>query len=160
MGGDAGKWIRVGQFLNHDGFENYEHAFVSLGGGLIIEAEPGGAQITAQHYSPSDIHWCTGIGKLWTDEKRSHVLAAARKYKDVPYSAADYFAMAAHTLHMPWSPLLKKYVASSKHMICSQLADQVAYDCGVQIFDDHRWPGYVSPGGLYRRDLKLAGEVE
>src|SRR6202000_625782 len=157
MGGSAGKLIRVGQFLNHNGFENFEHAFVSLGGNLIIEAEPGGARITTQHYDPSTIHWCTGISKLWTDQARSHVAAAARRYEGVPYSAADYFAIAAHTLHLPWSPLLKNYVASTKHMICSQLADQVALDCGVRIFPYEYWNGYVTPGGLYERDLGLVG---
>jgi hypothetical protein len=155
MGGMPGRLIRIGQWLNGDKFANFEHAFVYLGHNTIIEAEPGGAKVTGLHYAESSIHWCSGIAKLWTDEKRSHVLPAARRYSGVPYSAADYFAIAAHTLHIPGNRLLKNYVASTKHMICSQLADQVAQDCGVQIFDDGEWPGYVSPGGLYVRDLEL-----
>lgn len=156
MAGNSGKLIRIGQFLNGDKFANFEHAFVYLGGGVIIEAEPGGAKITGLHYDPNKVYWCTDIAKLWSDRQRKNALLAARKYKGTPYSAADYFAIAAHTLHLPGSTLLKNYVASSKHMICSQLADQIAQDCGVQIFDDKEWPGYVSPGGLYQRDLELS----
>lgn len=155
MGGDAGRLIRVGQWLNHDGYENFEHAFVYLGGNMIIEAEPGGARLTGNHYKQGSVYWCTGIAKLWSTANRSKVLSVARGYKDVPYSAADYFAMAAHTLHLPSNSLLKDYVGDTGHMICSQLADQIASDCGTHIFTDGRWPGYVSPGGLWERDRKL-----
>lgn len=155
MGGESGKLIRLGQWLNGNGFENFEHAFVYLGSNLIIEAEPGGAKITSLHYDYTQIHWCAGISKLWDDAQRSHVLSAARRYQDTPYSVVDYFALVAKRLHL-FLPGLKKYVASSKHMICSQLADQIALDCGVQIFDYNYWTGYVTPGGLYERDLELS----
>lgn len=157
MPGIGGPFIRFGQWLNGDGFENFEHAFMYLGQDLIIEAYPGGAQVNSmsEKYEPAQVDWCTGIAKLWTDDARSRATRAALKYTGVPYSFLDYLAIASHTLHVPGGPLLKNYVASTKHMICSQLCDQVASDCGVKIFDDGRWPGYVSPGALYERDLGL-----
>lgn len=155
INGDAGRLIRLGQFLNGDGFSTFEHAFVYLGGNKIIEAEPGGAKILDFHYDSKTVHWCTGIAKLWTFDERTLVPAVAARYMGTPYSAADYFALVAHRLHVPGGPALKNYVASSKHQICSQLADQIASDCGVKIFDDGSWPGYVTPGGLYERDLQL-----
>jgi hypothetical protein len=39
---------------------------------------------------------------------------------------------------------------STKHMICSQLADETALRGGWHLFDDGRWPGYVPPCDLYR----------
>lgn len=157
MLGVGGPFIRFGQWLNGDGFADFEHAFMFIGGDLIIEAYPGGAQVNnmSKKYMPAEINWCTGISNLWSTEQRAMVPKAAMKYKGVPYSVLDYFAIAAHTLHIPGGPLLKNYVSSTKHMICSQLCDQIASDCGVKIFDDGRWPGYISPGGLYTRDREI-----
>jgi hypothetical protein len=151
MYGDAGRLIRIGQWLNGDGFGDYEHAFVLVEGGSVVEAEPGGARI-APVSEYSEVLWSTGHVAL-TGEQRAAVIKAAMGYVGTPYSAADYFALAAHRLHLPL-PGLKTYVANSGHMICSQLADQCYQDAGVQLFKDGRWPGYVTPGAL--ADLLLA----
>lgn len=147
MGGDAGRLIRLGQWLNGDGFADYEHAFVLVDGGMIVEAESGGARRTAMHYEK--VLWSTGHVAL-TDAQRRGIVAAADGYVGTPYSAADYFALAAHRLDLPWSQALKGYVATSAHMICSQLVDRCYQDAGVQLFDDGRWCGYVTPGSLCR----------
>jgi cell wall-associated NlpC family hydrolase len=152
MSGDAGKLIRLGQLLNGDGFGDYEHAFIYIGdygttGDLaaqIVEAEPGGARRTALNYS--SVLWSSGKIPL-TDAQRAAIVTAAKKYVGTPYSAADYFALAAHRLHIP-APGLRAYVASSGHMICSQLVDACYADAGVHLFSDGRWPGYVTPGAL------------
>lgn len=146
MGGTSGKWIHIGEIANGDGFADYEHAFVYVGGGQIVEAEPGGARLTQVHYN--NILWSTGHIPLNVAE-RHRVVLAARSYIGTPYSAADYFAIAAKRLGLGvLVPGLKEYVASSKHMICSQLVDQCYSDAGVQLFDDGRWPGYVTPAAL------------
>ena len=146
MGGDAGKWIHIGEIVNGDGFGDYEHAFVYVGGGQIIEAEPGGARQAQVHYN--SILWSTGIVIL-SLEQRMSIVEAAHKYVGTPYSAVDYFAIAAKRLGLGvLVPGLKAYVASSKHMICSQLVDQCYQDAGVHLFNDDRWPGYVTPAAL------------
>ena len=38
MNGNPGKWIHIGEIVNGDGFADYEHAFVYVGGGKIVEA--------------------------------------------------------------------------------------------------------------------------
>lgn len=157
INGDVGKLIRLGQFLNGDGFTLWEHAFITIGDGLVVQAEPGGARVEhVSHYKV--VHWCYGIYKLATAPATYNVPmlleTAAKKYVGVPYSAEDYFALAAHRLHLPF-PGLKKYVADSGHMICSQLVDQCYRDAGKQIFTDNRWPGYVTPGALFQRDAEL-----
>ncbi|MDH6578990.1 hypothetical protein [Kitasatospora sp. MAP5-34] len=148
MAGRVGRLIRIGQWLNGDGFADFEHAFVYVGDGDLVEAQPGGAVL--EHLVDSDsrpILWSTGH-ILLDDEQRQAVVSAARGYLGVPYSAADYLALAAHRLHLPVSPLIKGYVADTRHMICSQLVDQCYRDAGVQLFRDGRWPGYVTPADL------------
>lgn len=153
ISGEVGKAIRVGQYLNGDGFSIWEHAFILLPGGLILEAEPGGARIVPLNYD--NIYWCTNIDKLihpsTTPTEISHV---AESMKGIPYSFADYASLAAHRLHI-WAPGLKHYIQTSGHEICSQLADDFYYKLGVHIFVDDRWPGDVTPGDLFNRDLEL-----
>src|ERR1700743_3530538 len=151
IGGSVGKAIRVGQWLNGDGFTTWEHAFVLLPNNLILEAEPGGARIVPLHYS--EVYWCTGIDKLihpsTTLTEISHV---AESLKGTPDSFLDYAALAAHRLHVP-APDLRHYIQTSGHEICSQLADDFYYRLGAHVFVDNRWPGDVTPGDLYKRDL-------
>ncbi|WP_030272755.1 hypothetical protein [Streptomyces sp. NRRL B-24484] len=148
MDGHVGRLIRFGQWLNGDGFADYEHAFVFVGEGQLVEAQPGGAELRPLSvYAGSPARWSTGRYAL-TDAQRAAVVTAARWYIGVPYSAADYFALAAHRFRLPIGPLIKGYVASSRHMICSQLVDQCYLDAGVHLFSDGRWPGYVTPADL------------
>ena len=146
MGGDSGKWIHYGQILNGDGFADYEHAFVLTGIGQIVEAEPGGAKLAGVHYRT--VLWSTGRINL-TSEQRMKTIQTADSLIGTPYSAADYFALAAYRLKLGrLVPGLKDYVADSGHMICSQLVDYCYQQAGVQLFNDGRWPGYVTPGAL------------
>ena len=65
----------------------------------------------------------------------------------------DYFALALHRLGIP-APELKRYIGSSKHLICSQLVDLVYAEAGIHLFTDNRWPGYVTPADLANLILK------
>ncbi|GAA4855521.1 hypothetical protein GCM10023235_36310 [Kitasatospora terrestris] len=148
MGGRAGRLIRIGQWLNGDGFADYEHAFVYVGVGELVEAQPGGAELRPLSvYDGHPVLWSTGRVPL-TDSQRDQIVAAARRYIGVPYSLLDYAALAAARLHLPIGPVLRRYVADTRHMICSQLVDQCYQDAGVHLFSDGRWPGYVTPADL------------
>jgi hypothetical protein len=151
ISGDVGRAIRIGQWLDGDGFADYEHAFVYTGQGRIIEAEPGGAlDSPLSRYDPARVAWLRCPAAY-----RADVAQAARVYgphpgtRGVPYSFADYAAIAAHRAHMP-VPGLRSYIESTGHMICSQLADRAAMDGGWHLFDDGRWPGYITPGDIWR----------
>lgn len=155
IGGGVGKAIEFGQFLNGEGFETWEHAFVTLPGGLILEAEPGGARIVPFNYG--SVYWCTAIYDHAPNVKNASPIALALeagKLEGIPYSFLDYGALTAHRLHL-WTPGLKRYIQTSKHEICSQLVDDFYWQLGEQIFTDGRWPGYVTPASLYKRDLEL-----
>jgi len=152
--GKIGKLIEWGQWLNGDGFIDFEHAALYKGNGILIEAEPGGArERPLSEYTGRSIYWSTGHIAL-TAAERANIVAAGVKYvqanngRGVPYSFLDYDALAVHRLHIP-VPGLKQYIASTGHMICSQLVDQCYADAGVHLFTDNRWPGYVTPGDIY-----------
>ena len=158
--GNAGKLIEFGQFLNKDGFTRWEHAFVTLGGGRIAEAEPGGARVASLSEYP-EVYWCRNIAALAPVPELQMIADAAFSYTQpgpwgphgVPYSFLDYLALASHRLHAS-DPALRRYIATSRHMICSQLADQAYADAGVTLFSG-RWQGYVTPGDLYQLDVTL-----
>ncbi|MBB4924820.1 hypothetical protein [Kitasatospora kifunensis] len=150
MSGEIGRLIRLGQWLNGDGFANYEHAFLLVGDDEVIEAEPGGVrQASLAEYGASRVRWSSGRIEM-TDDQREAVVAAAHRYLRVPYSFLDYAALAAHRFRVPGSSLLKGYVADTRHLICSQLVDQCYQDAGIHLFNDGRWPGYVTPADLDR----------
>lgn len=145
--GPVGKLIALGEFLNGSGFTTWEHAFLVLDGDRLIEAQPGGARIEPlAKYDHRDVVYVAPAGL--TDGQRVLICAAAEKYEGVGYSAAEYFALAAHRFHVP-VPWLRRYIASSHRLICSQLCDQAYADAGVHLFTDGRWPGWVTPADLY-----------
>lgn len=148
--GMVGRFIEFGQWLNGDGFTEFEHAAIYKGNGRVIQAEPGGARETAlSNFTGRPMYWSTGHIVL-TAAQRTAIVSAAVGYLKVPYSFLDYGALATHRLHIP-APGLKQYIASTGHMICSQLVDQCYTDAGVHLFTDNRWPGFVTPGDLYDR---------
>jgi hypothetical protein len=88
-----------------------------------------------------------------------HVARAARRYVDVPYSFADYAAIAG--LHFGIrNGLIRQYVKSSKHMICSQLADQALCDAGFHVFNDNRLSQDVTPAALFAGLKAMPGTIE
>lgn len=109
---------------------------------MIVEATPTGAVEVPWHWESHPHLWSTGTGL-----STRPMAEKAHGYIGVGYSFADYGAIGLHALHVP-APGLKPFIASTRHMICSQLVDQCAVDAGVHLFDDGRWPGYVMPMDL------------
>ncbi|WP_310716768.1 hypothetical protein [Streptomyces lydicus] len=148
ISGVSGRLIRFGQWINGDGFADYEHAFLVLPDDQILEAEPGGARIRPlTDYGGANVLYVCPEGL--TDRQRSGICTAATRYVGVPYSFLDYGAIATHRFHIP-VPGLRGYIANTRHMICSQLVDQCYLDAGVHLFADGRWPGYVTPMALHQ----------
>lgn len=146
--GDVGTLIRIGQWLNGDGFSIYEHAFVLTDDGNIVEAKPGGAVRVLMPYNPSEVLWIS-----CPPEHGEAVARAAVALVGTPYSFLDYFAIAAVRLHLP-SARLRRYVTSTRHMICSQLADAAAAAGGWRLFHDKRLPQEVTPGDLWQLAMR------
>lgn len=151
ISGWGGTAIRLGQWILGDGFSRYEHAFVYVGQGpddsepMIVEAEPGGALLTPlRRYPPETVFWLR-CPELFGGA----VAASARTLVGTPYSWLDYASLGAERFHLP-VPGLRHYVASSGHLMCSQLADQAAMNGGWHLFADGRDPGDVTPGDLWK----------
>ena len=142
-GGDTGKLISIGEWLAGDAFGPWDHAFVCVAPGKILQAEPGGSRIdNLGTYGHIQWHASRLTGKQYTA-----IPQLAASMTGIPYSALDYFALAAHHLHIP-APHLQAYIADTGHMICSQLVDEFMLRLGVHLFADGRWPGYVMPADL------------
>lgn len=156
--GDVGRLIQLGQWLCRLTWRFWtwrtlwkaargEHVFVYLGDGLLVEAEPGpdGARIAnLSEYADRAVLW------MRCPEQYGQAVAhSARLLQGTHYSAADYFALAAHRFRLP-VPRLRVFIEGSGRAMCSQLADMAAQLGGWQIFDDGRWPGFVIPVDLAR----------
>lgn len=152
--GGVGFLIRVGQWLNGDGFFDYEHAFIYLGDGKIMEAEPGGAVISdLSEYDGRAIMWSSGLVVI-PEWQRTDIVKDALKFEGVPYSFLDYLAIALYRVGIR-HPGVAKRVKDSKHYICSQLVAEVFDDNNISLTD---FPPYlVTPGKLLKYLLKLQG---
>jgi hypothetical protein len=156
INGNVGTLISIGEWLNGDGFGHYDHSEIFIGEpdiygpyGYTIGAYPGGATRNALSVKPEDLTdtiWSSSCIQL-SSQERLAIVANAKKSIGIPYSSLDYFALIAHRLRIP-IPGLQAYISSSGHMICSQLVDYVYMKSGVQLFDDNRWCGYVTPADL------------
>jgi hypothetical protein len=123
---------------------------------MIVEAEPGGAVEVPWHWENRPHLWSTGTGL-----SSPPMASAAQGYIGTGYSLVDYLAIAAHRYRLhPLDGLLRARIATSKRMICSQLTDRCALDKGIHLYDDGRWPGWVTPldlGLLLSRQERGAG---
>ena len=147
--GAGGRLIHLVEDLDGAIWDMYQHVELYVGGGQVVEAEPGGARTRdlRAYVTPGQLTlWSTGRIHL-TAAQRDAIVTAAFGYIGTPYSWLDYAAIAAHRLRLPL-PGLRAYVASTHHQICSQLIDQCFADAGVHLFEDGRWPGFVTPADL------------
>lgn len=166
--GTPGRLIHAGQLLcgEEPKYARWTHAFIYVGNvdgkGTdfdIIQANTAGAERV--HVSQSINHGVLlfepRLGDMtyehtptaYVDRMRSAAFAAIG-YVGTPYSFADYLAIAAHR----WKVCLladgiDAYVAASKHMICSQLIDEVFIDVATPLIP-LSVPGDVLPADLAR----------
>jgi hypothetical protein len=153
--GTAGALIRVGQYLNavkfrtvfsRDLWRNVQHAFVVVDDDMVVEAEPGGARrVPLTEYATESVIWSS-----WplSDDERKLIVAQAMNLIGTPYSFLDYLSLTARRLHIP-VPGLRRYIADTGHMICSQLTDEAYRRAKLNMFQDGRWAGDVDPLDLY-----------
>lgn len=136
-GGLAGRIIRwaTGSVVNH--------AFVYVGDGLIVEAQPGGAALS--HISAYPTAYWSALGL--TDSQRASIVYWVYAQVGTGYGWPDIAALGLARLGFR-SRWVDRRIERSDRLICSQLVDK-AYDlAGVHLFDDGRLPGEVTPGDL------------
>lgn len=145
--GVTGAFVNAGQYLVGDG-SPVQHAFVYVGNGEVVQAMPGGAELIPLQEASEPVVWSTGR-ILLTAAERMRICVEARRLVGTPYSFLDYasIALAYYRIRPRW---VRDFVASSGHLICSQLVDEAYLRAGVHLFDDGRIPGDVTPGDLYK----------
>lgn len=156
ISGPVGLGITIGQWLDGDRFQFYDHTEIYIGqadeagpNGYTVSMYPGGHGKRALPVPPAQLPgslWSSGLIPL-TPAQREGIVAWALAHQNISYSFLDYGALILHALHVPF-PGLREYIKSTHHMICSwfTVADFAAN--GVQLFNDGRWEGYVKPGDL------------
>jgi hypothetical protein len=147
--GWVGALIRAGQWLTLDGAP-YQHAFlVVTDQGKTVEAMPGGARYNklGNYDHRHTVYVRVDMGEM----QRWAVAAAGLRMMDPPvaYSFLQYPSLTLLALGIK-PPRLRRFIKGRGHVICSQLVDVAFQQADVQLFDDERDPGDVTPGDLYR----------
>lgn len=148
ISGVTGKLIAAGQALIGEAAP-VQHAMIYVGNGKIVQAMPGGAECIPLSEANVPLVWSSGIIPL-TASERVLIANAAMSLVGTPYSYADYLSIGLAHWHIR-PRLVRDYVASTEHMICSQLVDYAYEMGGVYLFPENRIPGDVTPADLYRR---------
>lgn len=143
-----GKFVRTAQAVIGD-HSFVTHAFIVLQDGYIIEAMPGGATFNRIDKYPHAVYSRFDL----TDEQRSEICDQAIMMHGTPYSYLDYLALAATHFNIAPGPIRRR-VADSGKMICSQLCAEAYRRAGVDLFPDMRIPMDVTPGDLSRLFLE------
>jgi hypothetical protein len=156
VSGPVGFGITLGQYLDGDRFQFYDHTEIYVGKadaagpfGYTVSTYPSGhgkrplpcpaAQL------PGSL-WSSGLIDL-TGAQRTGITAWAVNHQDIRYSFLDYGALVLHGLHVP-APGLREFIASTDHMICAQYTVAgYALGGGVNLVKGE-WAGYVKPGDL------------
>ncbi|MGZ4542071.1 MAG: hypothetical protein ACXVXI_02870 [Mycobacteriaceae bacterium] len=138
-----GRWARLIQLVTHS---TVNHAFIHVGHGRIVEANPDGADLGTLAEYPHAI-WDT---MPLTDTQREAVVAAAVSLLGTPYSWVDCACIGLADLfgwHVP-EPVRHRLNRRDR-LMCSQLVDVAYQRAGIHLFPDGRVPGDVAPSDLY-----------
>lgn len=145
ISGVAGAFVNFGQWFAGD-FAPVQHALVYVGDGLVVQAMPSGAELIPLTEASPVVKWSTGLIDL-TSQTREDIADEAYGLVGTPYSFLDYLSIALTRLGVP-SQLIRDRVASSGHLICSQLVVEAYARAGVDLFPG-TFPGDVTPGDLW-----------
>ena len=122
------------------------HAAVYIGGGKVVEAQPGGARVTDVAKYPDAI---------WSDMPLVHddrvvIVWISLSLVGTPYSFWDIAALAVALITGRRTPRwIAHRLSRPDRLICSQLVDEAYRRAGVHLFDDaQRLPCEVTPGDL------------
>ena len=172
VAGEVGVLIRLGEKLNGSAFSRYQHTEIYAGTddevmavaedvrirtslattsqfGWTISAYPDGAKLVPLRCSPAELpgaSWSSDVIPL-TTQQRHDIIVVALSLQGTPYGFVDYLALALHHFHVN-DPALRRFITSTKSMICSEFTDHCYTAAGVNLFTDGRWEGDVTPADL------------
>jgi hypothetical protein len=141
--------IRVGQALAGDP-SPWTHTFIAVDTGRVLQAMPWGAEIVpVERFCRPDVVWLHGWHPL-TVGQQERLPGVAERLVGTRYGFLDYLSLILAAMHVrpAW---LRRYMASNRSLICSQLIDVVMQEMGEQLFTDGRIPADVTPGDILRQ---------
>lgn len=145
IGGLAGLFVNFGQWFIGD-FAPVQHALVYVGDGMVVQAMPSGAELIRLEDASPVVMWSTGLIPL--SSYKGHLVAhEALQLVGTPYSFLDYLSMALERFGVH-SNLIRDRVASSGHLICSQLVVLAYERAGIELFPA-TFPGDITPGDIW-----------
>lgn len=155
IAGRIGRWVSFGQWAIGDE-SRFQHTWLCLGGGLLIEAMPSGARIVslgADRLTAGHAY----VRPALTAVQRSQIEPIAREHHEGrKYGFSDYLWIAMW--HQGFQPgWFERYIQGNGREICSQLVVQILHDLepSFSIFWD-RYPQLVTPGSLaYASDPRV-----
>ena len=122
----------------------YNHAFICMGDGSVVEAQPGGAVHDALGYTLGNAEFSRIV---LSPQQRERICTAALLCVWTPYGFLDILSIGL--LQYGIKPkFIRNRVEHSKNLICSQLVDFCYQLAGVHLFRDGRLPMDVTPGDL------------
>ncbi len=118
----------VGYLIRLATWSRYDHSFVYVGKGLIIESQAKGAALARlSKYTGDVIIW--GADEL-TNDQRKGIVTKALSLKGVPYGFLDILYLGLATIGFKFKWLLRK-VEREDRLICSQLVALSGESAGV-----------------------------
>lgn len=156
IGGRTGWLIARGQsFIGSPSL--FTHAFIVVSERHVLQAMPGGAEIVPidPYLEPRAAVFLHGWYELNADQE-AVVRTLAFEFEGTPYNFLDY-------LYLAWPPAfcpewLKRRIASTNRMICSQLVDRILEMVGVNLFQEEedisgrkRDHARVTPGDIHNQ---------
>lgn len=156
--GNIGRFIKLGQIILRDN-SRFGHAFFVLDNNEILQAVKGGAKIRSLYYylnraydDPYSVAFFDPVSYLNLSpedeiKKRQQLVSIARDLVGTPYNYLDYLALALSHFNIK-TKWVKQRLARNDVQICSQEIDFIYQEGGMNLFNDHRLPGEVTPGSL------------
>lgn len=140
--GIIGRLIRIGTA------SRWNHAFIYIGEGLIVEANPTGVEISPVTKYP---HIAWNHHDVLSDETRNKIATMARKEVGKPYAFVDIAALALRILGLRFvsSNRLWQALASKNSWFCSELVAGCYREAGIVLVN--KKDDLVTPGDLAER---------
>jgi uncharacterized protein YycO len=136
----------TGELIRHATESWAGHAFVYVGNGQIIEAEPPAARVSAADSHP-DAVW--NVRYPLTDTQRDDIVARAHALVGCPYDYPAYVGFALEVMKLASGQELDPVFQQDHWRVCSALvADCYAY-AGIHLEQGLPNPNLISPADLY-----------
>lgn len=125
------------------------HAFMSIGDGQIVEAEPGGVRIRdISEYAGCRIEYNTA--EPMTAEQRAAAAGFAENLRGEPYNWTADGVDGLAALGIRWR-FLGRFAQARRSVMCSELVAEAGRAAGLDWLCGQPDPGQVTPGMLARR---------